>query len=320
MQPKDKILVTGAAGFIGSNLLHLLQNLGFQNVVGIDDYSEGSNPENLDGVQYYIHPVNITKEKCVQEVFETEQPDYVVHLAAASHVDRSISGDKVFWETNVIGTGNVLRSCREHSVKKVIVQLTDEVYGEVPPGAPWAKEGDIPKPTSPYPCSKTAQYYVGKSYFTTWGVPVVSTFPVNNFGPRQFKEKLIPKFIDNLLNGLKVPLMASTHFERDWLPVVDMCRALVLLLAKGVPGEDYNVGANNHHTNLEITKKLLTLCGRDESFIKIVPDRLAHDSRYAVNYDKIVELGYSPSERFDSYLAKTVEWYSTQREKGSCTG
>jgi dTDP-glucose 4,6-dehydratase len=314
MDIKSRILITGAAGFIGSNLLHHLSNLGFQHVVGIDNYSEGSNPDNLEGCNYLIYHCDIREEDQVKYIFDIESPEFVVHLAAASHVDRSINGDKIFWETNVVGSSNILRACRDYKVSKVIQQLTDEVWGSIPHESPWAKEGSTPKPTSPYPCSKTAQYYVGKSFYTTWGTPVVSTFPVNNFGPRQFEEKLIPKFIKLLLEGKKVPLMASTHFERDWLPVVDMCRALVLLLARGEPGEEYNVGAGNHHSNLALTHKLLKLCGRDESSIEIVPDRLAHDSRYAVNFDKIKELGYYPSEGFDSYLQKTVDWY--QRRMG----
>jgi dTDP-glucose 4,6-dehydratase len=289
-------------------LAHHLTSIG-KDFIGIDALFTGSNLDNTEGLDFRFFKLDLACEEQVKHLFKCFPIRQVVHLAAASHVDRSISGDAEFWRSNVVGTANLMRSCRDWQVDKVVNQITDEFYGEVPRTQHDALEGEAPDPTSPYPCSKVAQYYVGRSFYTTYGVPVVSTFPVNNFGPRQHVEKLIPKFITNLLAGKKVPLMASSHFERDWLPVKDMCRALDLLLEEGVGGQDYNVGADNHHTNLEITEKLLTLTDRDESFIETVPDRAAHDSRYAVDSAKIKELGYKPRYLFDDYLEQTVEWY-----------
>jgi len=311
------ILVTGSAGFIGSNLCyHLVNDLG-ADVIGIDKLGPESNrgwTEPLEagpgGKRMIFRPVNLCEYHPVKRLFEEYPIEHVIHLAAESHVDRSITNPSSFWMSNVIGTEHLLHACHKFGVKTVINQITDEVYGERPDDP--ACEGDAFAPTSPYPCSKMAQYYVGKSYHTTYGLPVMSTFPVNCYGPRQFHEKLIPKFITKLMEGEKVPLMASTHFERDWLPVEDMCKAHSTLISKGVPGEDYNVGAFNHHTNMQITHKLLDLCGRDENAIEIVPDRKAHDSRYAVTNQKMKDLGWAVTYDFDDYLEYTVEWYREQ--------
>lgn len=305
------IIVTGCAGFIGSNLCIRLVEQGYQ-VHGIDGLSIGSNLNNLNSLlsldkEFYFSKVDIRDEERLYKSLDIfNSNDCIIHLAAETHVDRSITKDKSFWETNVVGTSNIMRWAVKNHVR-VINQITDEVYGERP-DIP-AQEGDLFYPTSPYPCSKMGQYYVGKSYWQTYNLPVISTFPVNCFGPRQAPEKIIPKFITHLLRGEKVPLMASTHFERDWLPVVNMCDALITLIERGQPGEDYNIGAFNHHTNIELTSKLLKLCNRDDSFIEIVPDRAAHDSRYAVTNDKIRALGWTLTESFDDYLAQTVEWY-----------
>lgn len=303
----DLILVTGAAGFIGSNLCHYLTSIG-EEVIGLDGMFTGSNLKNLEGCNVKLPVVDLAEEWEVEDFFSKYPVTKIVHLAANSHVDRSISGDAEFWRSNVIGTSNLLRAAlRAGNVEVVVNQITDEYYGEKPSGE--AREGDPPMPTSPYPCSKTAQYFVGRSFWTTFSLPVISTFPVNCYGPRQWPEKLIPKFVTNLIKGQKIPLMASTHFERDWIPVIDTCRALHLLLDKGVPGEDYNIGADRHHTNLQMTHKLLALCGRDDSYIELVDDRAAHDCRYAVNSDKIKALGFQLSRDFDDYLAETVSWY-----------
>jgi len=196
-----------------------------------------------------------------------------------------------------------------HGVDLIINQITDEAYGEKPEGE--AFEGDKFAPTSPYPCSKVSQYWVGRSFHTTYGLPVLSTFPVNCYGPRQYREKVIPKFIHSLtVLDKPVPLMASKHFQRDWLPIDDMCKAHQILLEKGIPGQDYNVGADCHKTNEELTSKILQLCNKDpEKYIEIVPDRKAHDCRYAVNCDKLKSLGWELTHTFDDYLQHTVEWY-----------
>ncbi len=306
------ILCTGAAGFIGSNLCYKL--VGLQaDVVVIDKLSPQSNrgwtipiekPAAGRGRVIFKH-LDLCDKESLAKVFQEYQIEYIFHLAAESHVDRSIASPAGFWDSNVIGTFNLLHMADGYSVP-VLNQISDEVFGPKPEG--YSKEEDRFNPTSPYACSKAAQYFVGKSFAATYGLPLISTFPSNCYGPRQHSEKLVPKFIGKLLRGERVPLMSSTHFQRDWLAVDDMCDALIFLMQKGIPG-DYNVGADNHHANLEITQKLLALTGRDESAIEIVSDRLAHDSRYAVDSSKIRALGWRPQKDFDTYLASTVEWF-----------
>ena len=307
------IVVTGAAGFIGSNLCIRLVEQGYQ-VYGIDALLAGSNLANLDplmglGVEFYNAKVDIRDEGHLHSTLDMFGPhECVIHLAAESHVDRSISGDKTFWETNVVGASNIMRWALKNNVK-VINQITDEVYGPKETGESF--EGDCLLPTSPYAASKAAQYLVGDSYYKTYGLPVISTFPANTYGPRQHLEKLIPKFITKLLAGEQVPLMKSSHFVRDWLPVDDHCDALIHLMKHGSPGEGYNIPGLGLCTNLSITQKLLGLTGRDESAILEVPDRKAHDSRYCVNGDKIKTLGWKIKHNFITYLQDTVGWYKT---------
>ncbi len=306
------ILVTGSAGFIGSNLCHLLQERG-RDFIHLDGLFPEANPSNLDGIRVPLIHCDLAIEREVEAVFKYHSITHVVHLAANSHVDRGISTDLPFWRSNVLGTSNLMRVARlSNKVEVIINQITDEFYGEIPNGNPPAVEGQAPHPTSPYPCSKAGQYFVGRAFWNTYRLPVISTFPVNAYGPRQNIEKLIPKFITNLLRGEKVPLMASSHFERDWIPVEDMCRALLLLLDRGCVGEDYNIGADRHHTNLDITKKLLEMTGRDESYIETVPDRAAHDCRYAVDSTKIRALGFALQHGFDEYLEHTVDWFGAR--------
>jgi dTDP-glucose 4,6-dehydratase len=309
------LLITGTAGFIASNLCWHLVDQGYDNIVGVDALLTGSDYNNIVSCPITFLNYDLAEEDQVEAIFRQFDIKQIIHLAAASHVDRSIDDDSPFWRSNVIGTANLCRSAGRHGVDVLINQVTDEAWGCKPKKG--ALEGDQFFPTSPYPSSKVAQYFVGRTNWITYGLPVISTFPVNCFGPRQYPEKIIPKFTRNLLEGRTVPLMASSHYERDWLPVKDMCRALHLLLEKGEPGQDYNVGADNHHTNLELTRKLLKLTGRDESFIELVPDRKAHDSRYAVIWDKLRHLGWKPECDFDSYLEFTVDWYRHIYESSS---
>ena len=303
------ILVTGSAGFIGSNLCHLLQEKEL-NFVHLDGLFPEANLQNLVGIKKPLIRCDLSIEREIKSVFDTYPITHIIHLAANSHVDRSILEDAPFWQSNVLGTSNLFRvASRSGKVVKCINQITDEYYGEIPLGKSSAREKDSPNPTSPYPCSKVAQYFVGRSFYTTYKFPVISTFPVNAFGPRQNVEKLIPKFITKLLRGEKVPLMKSSHFQRDWISVRDLNRALLFLLKEGVAGEDYNIGADQHHTNLQITQKLLNFIGKDESSIEIVPDRLSHDCRYAVDSSKIRNLGFSLNSNFDDFLQQTIRWY-----------
>jgi dTDP-glucose 4,6-dehydratase len=235
-------------------------------------------------------------------------------IAHNTHVDRSISNDKSFWESNVIGTTNLFRCVKDHpEVKKIINQVTDEVFGPKERGA--SLEGDRLLPTSPYASSKAAQYLVGKSYERTFQLPIVSTFPSNTYGPRQYPEKLIPKFINRLLKDEKVPLMKSSHFQRDWLAVEDHVNALIFLMDHGLIGEDYNIPGNSLLTNLVITEHLLSLLDKGPEFIEEVPDRKAHDCRYCVDGTKLKELGWVPKLTMEDYLPETVIWYKKQLEE-----
>ena len=304
------ILVTGAAGFIASNLCHHLISLG-EEVVGIDALKTGSCLDNIDDIgsdKFCFHVVNLCNYEYLKGVFQGRTFDQVYHLAAESHVDRSIAGDLPFWESNVIGTRNLLDCCREFGVNRILNQITDEVYGPKRKGVSF--ESDVFLPTSPYAASKAAQYYVGRSYHQTHNLPVVSTFPANTYGPRQYPEKLVPKFIGKLLAGDRVPLMASVHFQRDWLAVTDHIEALVHIMKHGVIGEGYNVPGTGCVTNETITRMLLEYTDRLwESSVDLIEDRKAHDCRYCVDGHKLATLGWQPTNKLADYLPVVVEWY-----------
>ena len=305
-------LITGSAGFIGSNLCHHLIKQKNTRVIGIDNLSTGSAITympfiNKNGFSFVF--CDIRDASTLHTIISEFKPNIVIHLAAASHVDRSITSPYLFWETNVLGTTTLLECCRNSNVGLFINQVSDEAFGPIPQGCE-SYEDNLFNPTSPYAGSKVAQYFVGKTYYETYGVPVISTFPSNTFGPRQWPEKLIPKFIIKLHRNEKVPLMKSINNERDWLSVDDHCRALIEISKHGMVGKRYNIGGNRLISNIEITNKLLKLMGKKEDMIEIVEDRLAHDSRYFVNTDKIErEIGWQPIDPFEDYLKKTVEWY-----------
>ena len=232
----------------------------------------------------------------------------VLHLAAESHVDRSITGARVFYETNVLGTQQLLESATRRGVERFVHVSTDEVYGSIESGA-WS-EDHILEPNSPYSSSKAGSDLAALAYHRTFGLNVMVTRCSNNYGPRQFPEKLIPLFVTNLFDGQKVPLYGDGLNVRDWLFVDDHCRGILLVLEGGRPGEIYNIGGGTELANVEITHSLLELCGGDESMIEPVEDRLGHDRRYCVDWSKIrEELGYRPEVDFDEGLARTVKWY-----------
>ena len=323
-----RLLITGGAGFIGSNACEFFKHLNWS-VTAIDNLGTSSNVNHIYEIATYVNSPNgflsfdvveLRNQPEVDFFIDNHTFDYVLHLAAESHVDRSLQDSSPFWDTQVRGTYNLFNALSNlpssRQPKCIINQITDEVYGEVEPGQHGAVEGQVFNPRPPYACSKAAQYFVGKSFSTTGKLPIISTFPVNNFGPRQAPEKIIPKFITMLLNNQKVPLMASTHFERDWLTVSDMCRAFHILFLFGTIEEDYNVGADNHRTNLQLTKEILALLDKDESYIEIVPDRTTHDSRYAVNSNKLRQLGWAPRENFTDWLEYTISWYKERQNNG----
>ena len=310
-----RYLVTGGAGFIGSNFIrHILASEPEASIVNLDALTYAGVPSTVaeldrDPRHRFVHG-DIRDGDLVDAV--VPGTDVVVHFAAESHVDRSIAGPRPFLETNVVGTGVVIDAARRHRVPRFVHVSTDEVYGSLADG--FAGETHSLDPSSPYAASKAASDLLVRSYATTYGYPAIVTRCTNNFGPYQFPEKMIPLFVTNILEGNQVPLYGDGRNERDWLYVGDHCRAIALLVDEGIPGETYNIGADNQMTNLALTRRILAACGADESKITHVPDRPGHDLRYAVDSTKIRRLGWKPDHPFDEHLDATIEWYRTRRD------
>ena len=306
------MLVTGGAGFIGSNFIrHMLTEHPDTRIVNLDALTYAGNLENLRDVagnpNYTFVRGDICDPETVAAVFRNHPIDTIVHFAAESHVDRSISDGAAFVRTNVLGTFTLLDCARKHGVRRFIHISTDEVYGSTREGS--FAETDTLNPSSPYSSSKAASDLLARSFFITHGLPVIVTRCTNNYGPYQFPEKLIPFFTTNLLQGKKVPVYGTGRNVRDWLYVIDHCRAIDFILQHGEPGEIYNIGGGAERTNLEITRKILELLGEDESMIEYVPDRKGHDFRYSLDFGKLRKLGWKPAYRFDDALEATVKWY-----------
>jgi dTDP-glucose 4,6-dehydratase len=309
-----RVVITGAAGFIGSRLSEVLvdqaERLDYDDIVLFDALTYSGRLENLEAVRRDSRVTfvkgSITDELVVDEVLSGAHA--VLHLAAESHVDRSITGARLFYETNVMGTQQLLESARRAGVERFVHVSTDEVYGSIDEGA-W-REDHILEPNSPYSSSKAGSDLAALAYQRTYGLNVMVTRCSNNYGPRQFPEKLIPLFVTNLFDGVKVPLYGDGLNVRDWLFVDDHCGGILRVLEGGRAGEIYNIGGGTELTNVAITHLLLELCGADESMIEPVADRLGHDRRYSVDWTKIRdELGYQPEINFEEGLARTVKWY-----------
>jgi dTDP-glucose 4,6-dehydratase len=308
-----RIVVTGGAGFIGSNFArYVLREHPEHQVVVLDALTYAGNLASLEDLQgnsqfSFVHG-NICDAGLVDSLLS--QADAVVHFAAESHVDRSISDPGVFVRTNVEGTVNLLDAAKRHNISRFVHVSTDEVYGSLGPTGLFTEETPL-APNSPYSASKASSDLMARSYYETFGLPVMITRCSNNYGPYQFPEKLIPFFITNLLADKQVPVYGDGLNVRDWLHVEDHCQAIDLVLHKGQPGEVYNIGGNNERTNIEITKLLIKALGKsEEKSIKYVQDRPGHDKRYAIDASKIRrELGWSPKYNFDTGIAQTIEWY-----------
>ncbi len=307
------LLVTGGAGFIGSNFIHLLLDKKPDwNLICLDALTYAGNLANLQAClehpRFTFVKGDIADPKTVSEVF-ARTIDGVVNFAAESHVDRSIMGCAEFIRTNVQGTQVLLDAAKQHSVRRFLQISTDEVYGSLGPAGYFTETTPL-APNSPYSASKAAADLLVRSYFETYKFPVLITRCSNNYGPYQFPEKLIPLFITNLLTGKKVPVYGDGLNVRDWIHVEDHCAAILTVLEKGIPGQVYNIGGNNEQTNMEITRLLLEMLGKDDSSIEYVPDRLGHDRRYAIDASKILkELGWQPAVKFSDGLRHTVQWY-----------
>jgi len=330
------ILVTGGAGFIGSNVvLHLLER-GDARVINLDKLTYAGNLESLDHALSDSNHVftrgDIADRDLLMRVFENHRPDAVVNLAAESHVDRSIDGPAAFVQTNIVGTFELLEAARIYwsnlKAKKregfaFVHVSTDEVYGSLGPEGFFTEESRY-EPNSPYSASKAAADHLVRAYHSTYGFPAIITNCCNNYGPRQFPEKLIPLMILRALEGEALPVYGDGQQVRDWIYVTDHCRALVDVMEKGRPGESYNIGAECERSNLEVVHAVCDLLdelspradGRSyRGQITFVEDRPGHDRRYAIDPSKLKkELGWLPLEDFDSGLRKTVRWYLDNRD------
>ena len=312
------VLLTGGSGFIGSNLVRLL--IGERQdwrVVNLDKLTYAGNGENLadlDGhPRYRFVRGDIANGELVAEVVRSERIDAVMHLAAESHVDRSILSPAVFIETNVRGTQVLLEAARELGVKRFLHVSTDEVYGSLGPTGLFTEETPL-APSSPYSASKAASDLLALAYAHTFRLPVVVTRCSNNYGPYQFPEKLIPLMIANALRDLPLPVYGDGKNVRDWIHVEDHCRGLLAALESGRPGQVYNFGAASERENIAIVGEVLRQLEKPGSLVQFVKDRPGHDRRYAIDASKARrELGWAPRHRFEEALAATVAWYREHR-------
>jgi dTDP-glucose 4,6-dehydratase len=313
-----KLLITGGAGFIGSNFVrYILNKYPDYQVVNFDLLTYAGNLENLKDVEknpnYKFVKGDIADKELANNL--VKDVDIIVNFAAESHVDRSILDSAAFIHTNVVGTHNLLEAAKNNGGKRFHHVSTDEVYGHLGPNDPPFNEKTPYAPRSPYSASKAAADHLVNAYFSTYNLPVTISNCSNNYGPFQFPEKLHGLFITNLIEGKKVPVYGDGMQVRDWLYVEDHCEAIDTIIHKGKIGETYCVGGNCEKPNIEITKKMLELLGKGEEMIEYVKDRPGHDRRYAIDFSKIKsELGWEPKTNFDEGMKKTVEWYKKNED------
>jgi dTDP-glucose 4,6-dehydratase len=325
------ILVTGGAGFIGSNfVIHTIKNREDCHIVNYDLLTYAGNLENLSEIEndsrYTFIKGDICDQAAVKKLFDDYDFDAVVHFAAESHVDKSITGPSQFVTTNVLGTQVLLQTAKEawakaksntstidFGAKRFIHVSTDEVYGTLGATGYFTELTHL-APNSPYSASKAGSDLLARAYFETFGFPAIITRCSNNYGPFQFPEKLIPLMIANALRDKPLPVYGDGMNVRDWLYVHDHCQAVETILQKGTPGEVYNIGGNNEWHNIDIVKLILAELGKPESLIKFVEDRLGHDRRYAIDASKIKnELGWTPSVNFETGIRETIKWYLSNK-------
>ncbi len=308
------ILVTGGAGFIGSNYINsVLSERDDLKIVNIDKLTYAGNLENLKSVQdnknYIFVKGDINNSELIDYLFQKYKFNFVVNFAAESHVDRSILGSEIFFTTNVIGTNVLLEASKRYGVEKFLQVSTDEVYGSLGATGLFTEQTPL-SPNSPYSSSKASADMMALSFYHTYDLPVVITRCSNNYGQYQFPEKLIPLMIINALNNKKLPVYGDGMNVRDWIYVIDHNNAISLVLEKGKVGEVYNIGASREMPNINIIKLILNKLGKDESLIQYVTDRLGHDRRYAIDSSKIQnELGWSPKFDFENAMENTIDWY-----------
>lgn len=312
-----KLLITGAAGFIGSHFVdYVLDHHPEDTVIGLDKLTYAGNLDNLAGRRqdrrFRFFRADICDREAVFPLLERESVDCIVNFAAESHVDRSLQDPGVFLRTNVLGVGVLLDGTAQFGVSRFHQVSTDEVYGDLPLDRPELKfdEGSPLRPSSPYSASKAAADLLALSYFRSFGTPVTITRSSNNYGPRQYSEKLIPRMIRRARAGRPLPVYGDGRNVRDWIHVLDHCAAVDLVIRKGRVGEVYNVGGGNERSNLDLIRLLLSLMGKDEALISFIADRKGHDRRYALSSDKLTgELGWRPAVDFDAGIRDTLRWY-----------
>ena len=315
------ILITGGAGFIGGNFVrHMVNKHPEINFINLDALTYAGNLESLKDLEgkanYKFVQGDVADAEAMDALFAAEQITHTVHFAAESHVDRSIEDPGIFVKTNVMGTQVLLDCARKYKIAKHLQVSTDEVYGELDFDPTTFFVEDTPlAPCSPYSASKAGADLLVLAYHETFGTPINITRCSNNYGPYHFPEKLIPLTISRVLHDEKVPVYGDGGNVRDWLHVIDHCRAIEMVLFEGIDGEIYNVGGHNEKTNLEVVKTIIKALNKSEDLIEFVDDRLGHDKRYAIDPHKLeVELGFKPTYNFDTGIAETIQWYVDNQE------
>lgn len=309
----SKILVTGAAGFIGSEFVRQAVKKGYE-VIVIDKLTYAGDLKRLEEIKgkYKFYRTDICNKRVMERILKKEKPRIIVNFAAETHVDRSIDNVSPFIEANIKGTQTLLDISRKYEIGKFIQISSDEVYGEIKKGE-FIEDSPL-RPNNPYAASKAGADLLIKSYIRTYGFPVIIVRPCNNYGPWQFPEKLIPVIVNNAIHNRKVPVYANGLNVREWLYVSDCAEAIVFLLNRGRTGETYNIGSGHHEKNIDIVKRILKILGKSFTLIEFVKDRPGHDWRYALDSSKIRKLGWNPKVNFASGIKMTVDWNIANRK------
>jgi len=312
---KQKVLVTGGAGFIGGNFVqHMIKKYSEYEIYNLDMLTYAGDLLKHKEIEkepnYHFIKADIADRETIMSLFKKEHFDYVVHFAAESHVDRSILNPGIFVTTNVVGTQVLLDAAKQFPLKKFVHVSTDEVYGDLEFDPTTFFTEDTPlQPNSPYSASKASSDLLVRAYHETFGLPVNITRCSNNYGPYHFPEKLIPLTISRVVNNERVPIYGNGKNVRDWLHVLDHCTAIDLVMHEGINGDVYNVGGHNERTNLEVVQTIIKFLGKTDDLINYVEDRLGHDKRYAINPTKLERLGWKPTFDFETGIEQTINWY-----------